>query len=231
MRVIAFYTRGTGYEQEASLLAASLDRVGMSYTITDVEDLGGWYAATRYKAFFVRDQRESLRGPLLYLDVDAFVHGNCEAYFDGLAEAGYDFGAHWFRGPAKGHNRSKVRDEGWWMLSGTLFLGDTSACKNLLQTWCDLNTLLSERGVEEGGGQKNLWYLTTCMLDLKIARLPGRYTYVFDKPWAYDPKEPKIIEHTIGSRDHRPMPGQPDSVEARYTERNERIDELRRRVA
>lgn len=82
-------------------------------------------------------------------------------------------------------------------------LGDTHGCYGLLEAWVALNGLLSERGIVEGGGQKNLWYLLTCMKDLRVAQLPGRYCYVHDKPWAYPEGEPKIIEHLIASRQHR----------------------------
>ena len=224
MLTIGFYSLGTDYEREAGLLRHSLDRVGMAHDITGFEDRGGWYANTSYKAEFIRDQRQKHRGPLLYIDVDAFVHGNCNRYFEGLAARGVDFGAHWFHGPAKGHDKRKVRDEGWWMLSGTLFLGDTDGCRRLLDTWYDMNSLFRDRGIMEGGGQKNLWFLVTCMEDLKVERLPGRYCYVFDKPWAYDPKEPKIIEHTIASRDHR------GAVERVTEPRKQRIHELATRV-
>lgn len=226
-KVIAYYTEGTPYEREAELLAASLDAVGMRYEITPVADGGGWYANTRHKAVFLRNVRSRLRGPLLYIDADAFVHANADDYFADLAAQGCDFGAHWFHGPAKGHDRRKVQDRGWWMLSGTLFLGDTVGCRRLLDAWCDLNDTLASHGLEQGGGQKNLWFLVEAHFkdDLKVARLPGRYCYVWDKPWAYPDDEPCIIEHTIASRQNR---GESDLD---TTGRQGRITELWRRLA
>jgi hypothetical protein len=200
---IAFYTKGTPYEAEAELLRASLERVGMEHEITAIADRGDWYANTAQKAGFIRRKRERIKGPILYIDVDAFVHENCAAYFENLGKMGADFGAHWFRGPAKGHDKSKVRTEGWWMLSGTLFFGDTDNARRLLDAWVGLNRLLSGFGVMDGHGQKDLWYLTTCMTDLRIVPLPGRFCYVHDKPWAYPPSEPMIIEHMIASRENR----------------------------
>jgi len=202
MLTIAFHT--PDYAHEAELFRASLEQVGMEHEITAIESRGDWYDNTAYKPVFLREMRQKHTGPLLYIDVDAFVHENCEGFFEGLAERGVDFGAHWFRGPAKGHDLSKVRDEGWWMLSGTLFLGDTTGCRQLLDTWVMFNRFMRQIGVTQGGGQKNLWYLVTCLEHLKVERLPGCYCRVFDKPWAYDTDEPVIIEHSIASREHRP---------------------------
>lgn len=225
--VIGCYSEGTPYEAEAELLRASLDAVGMAYEIRGFADRGDWYANTRMKAEMIRAFRHDLAGPLLYVDVDAFVHRDCSLYFDGLARDGYDYGAHWFAGPAKGMNRAKVRRDrrghlvGWWMLSGTLFWGDTPGARRLLDAWVAMNDTLAAYGAPQGGGQKNLWFLVTAHFkNLKVCKLPGRYCYVFDKPWAYPEGEPRVIEHTLASRDHR-------AEERRTPERAARIDELR----
>lgn len=238
MLVIAFYSIGTSYEDEALLLGSSLSSAGMDYRLQGFHDRGGWFANTAFKAEYIRDTRNDFPGPLLYVDADAFVHENCDKFFVGLAVEGYDFGAHWFAGPAGGHNhrnvcpcvRGEPCDREHRLLSGTLFFGDTAGARRLLEAWCALNATMRERGLVQGGGQKNLWYLTTCMKDLKVARLPGRYCYVFDKKWAYPGDEPRIIEHTIGSRDHRPHDnGKPKTTKDRA--RAQRIHELKRLVS
>lgn len=226
MKVVAYYTEGTSYEEEAGLLRASLDQVGMKHEITPITNRGDWYANTAFKSEFLRERRDSAKGPLVYLDVDAFVHHDCTPYFLGLAANGYDFGAHWFRGPSKGHDQSKVRDEGWWMLSGTLFLGDTPRCRQLLELWCAMNRTFQEHDVTQGGGQKNLWFASTCLEKLRVARLPGRFCYVFDKPYGYPAKEPMWIEHTIASRENRGK-----SKGRKRPERRRRLAELRKLVA
>lgn len=203
MLVVAYFSEGTPYEREADLLRASLERVGMPHRIDPVPDRGGWYANTAYKAEFLGAVREEESGPLLYLDVDAVVHASCECYFDRLGTRGIDFGAHWFRGPARKPTGREVTREMPRMLSGTLFLGDTAGCRALLSNWRALNELWRSRGIVQGGGQKNLWFTLTCMPGLRTERLSGRYCRVFDKPWAYDPNEPVVIEHTIASRDNR----------------------------
>lgn len=203
MKIIAYYTDNGSYAEEAELFVASLERTGMKHHVEGFPDAGGWYANTARKPRFIRDCRRRFRGPLLYVDVDVFVHEDCTEAFERLAREGFDFGAHYFRGPAKGHDRGDVRPEGWRLLSGTLFLGDTDRARALLVAWTGLNDELHRHGIEAGGGQKNLWYLTTCLAGLRVARLSGRYCYVFDKAWAYPDTEPCVIEHTIASRDHR----------------------------
>lgn len=226
LTVVAYYTEGMSYEREAALLCASLDRAGMYYEVTSVPSQGDWYANTARKATFLREERARLAGPLLYVDVDAFVHQDCAGYFEQLAQTGIDFGAHWFAGPSGGYDRAKIRRNpdgtlrGWWMLSGTLLLGDTPLCRELLDAWCELNEWAARHQVRMGGGQKRLWFAANEMNQrLKIARLPGRYCYVFDKGWSYPADEPCIIEHTIASREHRDR-------ERHNQERQKRIDQL-----
>lgn len=234
MIVIAYYTTGTTYVQEAQLLEASLERVGMEYQILEVPDQGSWDANVRQKANFIRDQRNLLRGPLLYIDVDAFVHKNCSAYFDELGKQGVDFAAHWFAGPGKGHNftrdncaclQGKACTKPHRLLSGTLFFGDTKGARELLDIWIGLNDACRKNGWASGGGQRNLWALVTAQARyLKTVDLPGRYCYVFDKPQGYQKKEPQIIEHTIASRDNR------GKKKLKTQGRKVRIQELRNRV-
>lgn len=235
MLTIGFYSIGTPYEQEAKTLAASLDRVGMAHRITGFGDRGDWYGNTAAKAELIQEARHTLRGPLLYIDVDAFVHENCAGYFQKLAAEGYDFGAHYFAGPAKGRRRrdicSCVRrgygkcDKEHRLLSGTLFLGDTEGAHRLVDAWVEKNAALRAQGIFDGGGQKNLWRTTVEIgHTLRIAKIPGRYCIVGDKLWAYPRHEPIVIEHTIASRENRDVRGRFNAW------RRRRITELRQVV-
>lgn len=227
MVTVAFYTPTGSYPEEAKLLRASLDRAGMAHDIRQIADRGGWDENTSRKAHFIRRMRREHTGPLLYIDVDAFVHENCGDYFEDLARQGVDFGAHWFRGPAKGHDTTAVRKKGWRMLSGTLFFGDTEPARALLDVWCGLNDACQDAGWIDGGGQRNLWALVTAhQKRLRIQNLPGRYTWAFDKPWAYPDEEYPVIEHTVASREHRG-----DSEGRVHEGRRARIAELKEEVA
>lgn len=235
MITVAFYTPTGSYPEEADLLRASLDAVGMEHDIRRVDDLGDWYANTAEKPRFIRRMREEHPGPLLYVDVDAFVHEDCSMYFDQMARGSTDFAAHWYAGPAKGSDRSQVCGcikggqctKPHRLLSGTLFFGDTDGARRLLDTWIAQNRFWRERGVEDGGGQKNLWWTVTRMRDqLNTKRLPGRFTWAFDREWAYPDGEYPVIEHLIASREHRgPSEGRT------HQGRQQRIQELREKVS
>jgi hypothetical protein len=215
VKIVAYYSVGTAYEREAGLLRASLEAANMPHVIVPSPDRGNWYANTAAKPSFIARMRKELSGPIVYVDVDAYVHENCEAFFDELGERGFDFAAHMFAGPAKGFSRTDVcgclRGQPCTrqhrLLSGTLFFGDTPGARRMLAAWIALNKTLRDHGMPQGGGQKNLWYLLTCLTgDYRLGNLPGRYCFVFDKPWAYRAGEPRIIEHTIASRDNRAGP-------------------------
>jgi len=254
MRVISFYTAGgeSSYAEEVEILAGSLERFGIPHHIEEKDAWGDWFDHTAHKANFIQSMRMRYEGPLVWIDVDAIVHSDPTEYFEGLAAQNFDFGVHYFRGPGKGHDLSQVQRRGWRLLSGTTFWGDTAPARNLLDAWVNLNETLRSRGVREGGGQKNLWYLTTCLKGLKIKRLSGSYTFVFDKPFAYphefkgipiecsicgnteghfmhqEPAEIPIIEHTIASRSHRPLKQDKPLKERRFSAGREgRIEELK----
>lgn len=232
LTVVAFYTADTIYEDEARLLAGSLDAVGMNAEIEPMEDRGSWNANTAQKVDFIRRKREALVGPLLYLDADAFVHENCEDYFMGLHRAEIDFGAHWYAGPPKGYDFARnclclsrgPCSRPHRMLSGTLFIGDTDGARRLLDTWAAFNAACAGVGWVSGAGQRNLWAVVTSQQrHLDIERIPGRFCYIFDRAMAYPYGEPRIIEHTIASHESRgPRPF--------LSTRRQRIEELRAKV-
>ena len=249
MKVISFYTADNdgSYAEEVKFLIASLERFGVPHHIEEKRAWGDWYDHTAHKADFIREMRAKFEGPLLWIDADAIVHSDPTSYFEELADFAVDFGVHYFRGPGKGYDQSQVQRDGWRLLSGTTWWGDTPRARTLLDAWVGLNETLRAQGIREGGGQKNLWYLTTCFKGLKIHRLPGSYCYVFDKQWAYPHPfkattggkrkapvcsvcgheaghflhagdEPCVIEQTIASRDHRAKRQQTSGRKARIIE-------------
>lgn len=227
LTVVAYYTRGTSYELEAALFRASVERLGLRPFIVARHDAGSWDANTAAKPSVIRAARRFHRGPILYVDVDAFVHEDPRPYLEPLVRDGVDFALHYFRGPAKGHDRSKVRDEGWWPLTGTIFVNDSPGAYAVLDRWIHENNVRRIRGDESGGGQRNLQrVLPELEADpgVKLGRLPGELCFVFDKPWAYPPETEIVIEHTIASRENRdPKRSLRHLVEARQA----RIRELK----
>lgn len=72
--IVAFHTPDEIYSREAERLKKSLDALGLEYSISVVEPESNWVRTTLLKPTWIRPARESIRGPLLYVDVDAFVH-------------------------------------------------------------------------------------------------------------------------------------------------------------
>lgn len=221
--VVGYYTAGGIYEREAARLTASLLRVGMRHSVCRIPKAPDWDAAVAQKPVVLQIARDVLQGGMLYIDVDAVVHEDCSAYFDAL-EGRYDFAAHWFQGPSGGYDRTRNDD---CFLSGTMWFGDTPQARALLEAWLECNALHVAAGELIGGGQANLCDVLTdgVVKGLRIHRLPGRYCWVFDKPWAYPAGEYPVIEHLIASRENR---GASNGKVNRP--RRERIAELDREV-
>jgi hypothetical protein len=217
MIVIGFHTGGA-YEREAELLKASLKKCGIFYHIKKIPETKTWHQAVSYKPLFISQMREKFKGALVSVDVDAVFHADPSEYFNSLKT---DFGAHWFQGPSGGYDKTRNDD---WMLSGTMFWGDTSGARKLLKAWREVNAIKQARGDYVGGGQANLRDLIEGEFgkSINVTRLPGEYCFVFDKPWAY-PKDCKpVIEHTIASRENK------DESKGKINQpRQERISELK----
>jgi len=221
MKVIAFHTGGR-YEEEAELLGASLDRLCIDYHIAKIEGFkGDWDRAVALKPVFIAECRNAFKGPLVSVDVDCFFHEDPSDYFDSLK---CDFSAHWFQGPSGGYDRERNDN---WLLSGTMYWGDTLRARKLLRAWIHENNRKQALGDWKGGGQANLYdVLKMNKIDgLRVLRLPGRYCYVFDKPWAYPKGCVPVIEHLIASRENRGA-----SKGKVCAKRSKRIEELWRLV-
>jgi len=203
MRVVAFHTGGK-YSKEADRLLQSCHRLNIFPIVKEVSSQPDWDHAVAMKPMLLKWWRKILRGGLLYVDVDAVFHEDPTDYFDSLD---CDFAAHWFQGPSSGYDRNRNDNQ---FLSGTMYFGDTERARLLLDEWLRVNVTRQANGNWKGGGQANLrdilerkTPLRFSLSKLKVVQLPGRYCYVFDKPWAYPKWEPKIIEHLIASRENR----------------------------
>jgi hypothetical protein len=108
-------------------MRASVERLGLPIEVTTVRSVSRlrskqatWVRNCARKPSFLVDRRQALRGPLLYLDVDAVVHRDPWPLLAGFDA---DIGAYF---PHDG-----------WLHGATLALPDTSACLALLREWRD----------------------------------------------------------------------------------------------
>jgi hypothetical protein len=201
--IVAFYTPGGVYETEKDRMLRSAELLGLKAAATAVSSAGSWVRNAGLKPGFLLEQRASLRGPLLYLDVDAVLHRNpwtllrdmaCDiaAYYDD-ADVGED-----------GGGVAAVDDQGASLLSGTLLLNDTPGALEILRRWQDRCTAnpdmwdqraLQEVLAEDARSPDPLF---------RVARLPVSCCWIFDKVGNGMAGSEVHIEHLQASREAAP---------------------------
>jgi len=173
--VVGYYTKGTGYEEEARKLIDSLERFNLPYHIQSIENLGTWQKNTHYKASFLRQVLEKHKENLVYLDVDAIVQKYPVLFDDMTADLAV-------------HIRENIEP-----LSGTLYLANNQIARDFLDDLILENKRNPEMHDERiFGDVLNRWKDR-----LKIFYLPANYTQIFDL--MANAGEP-VIEHFQLSR-------------------------------
>src|SRR3990167_8507360 len=69
--VVSYYTKGTGYEEEASHLIQSCQKFAIEHCVEGIQDLGSWEKNCAFKPYFMQKKMEQYKRPLLWVDVDA----------------------------------------------------------------------------------------------------------------------------------------------------------------
>lgn len=183
--VVAYHTRDELYTHEAKRLYASAARLDIPVKITVIDDQGGWIKNTSFKAAFLQKMRTEIRGPILYVDVDAVFH---RSPLESLADISCDIAV--CHDIQDGH-----------LMSGTLFLQDTSRAMELMVEWnekCKQRTNVWDQKVLEDilTNNKNLskpYY--------KVSELPIEYCWVFDRECNLKQSNGVVyIEHLQASR-------------------------------
>ena len=185
--VVAYYTVGTPYEHEAEVLKLSLESIGYSYRVYGVPNLGSWQKNTQYKAEFIKEML--LRFPsqtLLYLDVDA-VMVQAPKILDNLKA---DIAAVHFANSGE-------------LLSGTLFLGNTTNCKKVVDEWILLNKKYPETlpNGTQAWDQRTLKMAIKNIPEVSFIELPQSYTFIIELTQRRCPEVTSpVIMHTRGAK-------------------------------
>jgi len=116
--IVAFHTPDDIYKAEADRLRQSLDALDLEYMISVVEPESNWVRTTLLKPTWIAPVRKKLRGPLLYVDVDAFVHTDPWPY---VADMDADMAA--------------VVYKNGQLNSATLWINDTPGAELILSQW------------------------------------------------------------------------------------------------
>ena len=129
--VVGYYTINTSYEEEAKRLIPSLQKFGVPYYIESIKSKGDWYSNTQYKPVFLKRMLTKFAPKsLIYVDVDAeFLQ--FPALFDQLDEnLNVHIGVHMLD-----HSKRRRSLVGLEMLSGTIFLRNSSLVYQLVDIW------------------------------------------------------------------------------------------------
>ncbi len=185
VKVISFYTRNTPYEQEAFELQKSCTHFGIDADIQPVASLGSWEKNVAFKPFFIREQRQKKRGPLLWVDADAsFLQAPDFAPF-----LSYDFSVRTmeiFSG-----------DPRFALHAGTLFINDTPAAHVLMDRWCER---CSEKGVIPFLDQIALYEVLQEQNEATVYPMPIAYCKIYDVDSFFIDDEHVVIEQRQASR-------------------------------
>jgi hypothetical protein len=174
---VGYFTIGTGYQSEAVECMKTLDGFGLEHEFVGVYSAGSWVRNCAKKPEVIRDLQLKHDGrPLVYLDADARVRRKPIAFE--LIPPDVDFGCHYRHGLE--------------LLSGTLYIGVTTAARNIVRQWCNACKLAPDvwdqrhlQTVLDGGGK-----------DYRIWKMPSEYVRIFDDPKMGQP----VIEHMQASR-------------------------------
>lgn len=185
--VVAFHTDDEFYTLEAKRLSASARRLNIDVQVTVVPNAGSWVKNAALKARFLQKVRQNIRGPLLYVDVDAVFHRSPFEYLESL---NCDIAAHYDCSDAH-------------LISATLYLNDTASVQELLNQWvlqCELQP--------EAWDQKVLEDLLAESLNserptYQVHPLPVVFCWVFDREHNAEFQQglPVFIEQLQASRE------------------------------
>lgn len=183
--VVAYHTNDTFYTHEAERFRASAERLNIKVDITVVENHGNWIKNTSFKSAFLEMKRREIRGPLLYVDVDAVFHHSPLEYLNNFQcdiAVCHDL--------EDGH-----------LMSGTLFLNDTQEALDLMKEWnksCKQRVDVWDQRVLEDILQEDKLLTES---KYAVAELPREFCWIFDCKSNLEQNSKKIyIEHLQASR-------------------------------
>ncbi len=162
--IVAFFTEGSFYEQEKERMSRSAERIGLKVQAMALPSAGSWVLNAGLKPGFLLQERARLRGPLLYVDVDAVFHRNP---WPELHKLDCDIAAYY-----EGNQR---------LISATILINDTPAAAQLLERWqqgCLANPemwdqLVLEQIIAEDAASGQPLF--------RVAKLPASFCWIFDR--------------------------------------------------
>ena len=181
---ISYYTKNTGYEEEAKRLIGSLRRFNLEHDVEGVPNLGSWQKNTQYKAEFIKRMLLKHKRAVVFIDADAMLRS-------------YPFLFRDFDADVAAHLRDYAqfpisrRHEGKELLSGTLYIDYNERTLPLVDKWIALN-----RQNPTVWEQKNL---QAALEDFEgeFKELPAEYCKIYDTMKVI---QNPVVEHFQASR-------------------------------
>ncbi len=208
--VVAFFTPCSFYEQEKERMVRSAERIGLTVHATALPSAGSWVLNAGLKPGFLVQERARLRGPLLYVDVDAVFHHNP---WPELSKLDCDIAAYY-----DGEGR---------LLSGTIFINDTSAAACILELWRQACLAAPEvwdqLALEEIIAKDE----QSAHPKFRVAKLPVSFCWIFDRTENEAVGE-IFIEQLQASREARKPKRWFGRIGKRLKRRRDRIGEIER---
>lgn len=187
-KICAFYSKNTIYEELSKKLIESLKRFNLPYDVVGIENKGNWYANMQYKPTFLKGMLEKHpQYSIIYVDADAIIC-RLPTYFDKLdKEPDVNIAVH-----VLDHTKFRRKHCAPEMLSGTIFLKNTSETKQIVNEWiaeCKTNSKLWDQRALANVLKKHRYHL-----------LPAEYCMIFD--YMSSIKNP-VVKHFQASRGAR----------------------------
>lgn len=128
MKIVAFYTKNTGYEEEIKKFKSSAKTNGYTPYIEGIKNLGSWDLNTKYKPHLILNAMEKYpeEDYFLFLDADAIINKVIP-----MDEIKGDISVC--------HKAIKSKKQKGWLLSGTIFIKNNKKMKNIMNEWIEIN--------------------------------------------------------------------------------------------
>lgn len=183
--VVAYFTKGTVYENYYYNLLRSCKMFDLSYKIVPVENQGNWFDNTQYKPKFLLEQLDEVNGKhIVYVDIDA-VFCRYPDHFDKITQnTEIIVGCHLLD-----HSKYRRRNHPPELLSGTVYFRNNAKSREIIEKW-----------IAECGKDSNFWdqrALDNVLKEYGYHNLPEEYCTIFDYMAAV--RNP-VIKHYQASR-------------------------------
>ena len=170
MKVCAFYTVGTKYEELVEKFQLSAENNGIKPYIKSYEPQGSWVLNCGLKPEFIKHCLEKFKEPILYVDIDAtFENSIDEGVFSGDICI------------------FKLRDKE--ILSGTIYLDYNNDVLEFVNQW-----VVNQKENETTWDQRTL-AATIMNTNIEVGKLPATYIKIFDI--MKDVKNEVILHHQM----------------------------------